>query len=218
MDYVGEYDWTECHRGEFPGSTLFECDPEVCARLAQIDPQAEIVFNPRRWAEPVWDASEINATDKQGVWSLYRLVFKGGSSSGDLLRHEFDLPDGASTDCVIGMMRERTLIQPGTVTGMMDVAQAQRHFKEEAYRRCSGLLRRQRRQEQFRKDMLDPAREWDRFVLRGFTSGAPQHYTGRHRKPRLYDDQVRVHVGGIGLATPGHRNRPGGIPTKVIVL
>jgi len=207
MDYVGHYDWTECHRGEMPANTLYERDPAVLARLASMDPLAEIVYNARR----------ENDFGADGRWSLYRVVWQGASPADDLLRHEFDLPNGASIEHVIGMMRERSIIQTGTVTGGMDVDHAKRHFAKEMFQRCSGRLRRQRLHEEFRADLLDIAEEWDTFVWRGFTSGAGQRHPGRRLKPRLRPGQVRVHVGGTGPATPGHRSRKPGVPVKVFL-
>ena len=94
--YVGSYDYIELHRGEFPTATRVVDDRAFCARLAAIDAQAEVVWNPRRQK-----------------WALYRVVELAAGPSGDFLRHEFDLPHDWTPDYLFARMRRTALIRPG---------------------------------------------------------------------------------------------------------
>lgn len=184
MDYEGEFDWAgDLRRGEFPNHALVETDQHMVDRIQTIDSQAELIYNPRR--DP-------------GTWSLYRCIFRGASHNGDMLRHEFDLPNGATGDWVVAEMRRRAIIRPGETSSDHRIAAMQ--FKKELYERMT--RRRRERKKDWHEFCCDAADDWDDYIFHGKTSSARTHYTDRKQKPRLRDGQHRILVGGTGNARP----------------
>lgn len=159
MEYEGEYDWVELHRGEFPDAAEVVDDPRFCCRLRELDRQAQVIWNPRRQK-----------------WSLYRTVFHGAAPNDDLMRHEFDLahPPG---DWLISEMRRRCLVRAGETS--MDPETAGQQFMKDLKNRI-----RRRRESQDRKwqDCLrNGAGEWDSYVCRAKRSDVSARANSRIR-------------------------------------
>lgn len=170
MDYDGEYDWVELHRGELPESALFVRDP----RIENYDSQAICVYNPKRPA-----------------WSLYRVVFHGASPAGDLLRHEFDL-DRLPGPWVVDEMRKRALVRSGETS--MDPVKAGKQFVTSV----KDLIGRRKREKdkQWNQFVKGWCLDWRTYVERGKTScrhGKPQNL-----KPALRSGREKVR--GVDIA------------------
>jgi len=159
MDYEGEFDWVELHRGEFPDAAEVVDEPGFCRRLRELDPQAQVIWNPRRQK-----------------WSLYRTVFHGAGPKDDLLRHEFDLahPPG---EWVIGEMRRRCLVRAGETS--MDPKMAGRQFMKDLKNRIH--RRRESQSRKWRECLKNVGSEWDTYVRRAKRSDVSARANSRIR-------------------------------------
>ncbi len=186
MEAVSPYDYVECHRGEFPDATATVDDVQFARVLAEVDPNLEILNTPTR----------------PGIWSVYRVKFRGASPAGDLLVHEMDLP-GSPNSGWIEHIRSRQLIRIGETP--QDVDLAKRFWMEQLKARVRKSRR--DRDDRWSDTMRGVRGDLDTYVTRARTSDG---FT--RRKPKKHPVVFRD---GVFRIRPGYE-KPAPKPAVVL--
>lgn len=186
-DVTSPFFHSECSRGEFPDSTTMVDDAQFNRVLGEIDPNLEILHVPTR----------------PGIWSVYRVKFRGASPSGDLLIHEMDLP-GPPNSGWIEHIRARQLIRIGETP--QDVDLAKKFWMDQ-------LKARVRKSRQNKQDQWDNVMHYVRGQMGTYITRRRTSDGFARRKPKRNPVALRP---GVFRIRPGYNKPVPGSPAIIL--
>lgn len=172
-EYEGEAGFYECRRGQMPAASREVDDVEFRQQLEAFDPDAEIIYNPRR-----------------ETWSVYRVKHYGAVPTDDLLLWEFDLEHDPGF-WVLNELRRRSIVRPGETSP--DPKIAARQFLKGLVE--SQRIRDERRNAEWRQFMTDIRRQMEIFLVRNRRSDvSTRHPTQKKKHADVRSDAQRMRV------------------------